>query len=76
MAVGVKHKMLEKLNRGEHVVTYELAQVRPARKPVIGEIRYLMPLIPMPGEPLASMMLSNPLRIIYDGEKWQPVGWN
>jgi hypothetical protein len=52
--------LIEKLNGCEHAITYELVQVRPDRAPVVGEIRYLVPLAPMPGEPLASMIPLDP----------------
>lgn len=64
---------IEKLNRGEYVVTYKMVQVQPDHKPVTGEIRYLMPLIPSPSEPLASMMLSDPICIVWDSVKWQAI---
>jgi hypothetical protein len=60
---------LKKLNRGGHVVTYELAQVRPDRVPVIGELRYLLPLVPSPAEPLASMVPLPPVEILWNGAR-------
>lgn len=66
--------LLEKLNSGEHVVTYEMLQVRPDRKPVVGEIRYIIPLIPSPFEPLAAMIPANPIQIIWDGKQWLDSG--
>jgi hypothetical protein len=62
-------EMIDKLNRGEHVITYEMLPVQP-RAPVIGEMRYVIPLLPMPGEPLASMIHGDPILIIWDGTKW------
>ena len=50
--------------------TYELKEVPEERKPVIGEIRFSLPLLPMPGEPLASMIHGYPLRIVWDGKEW------
>jgi len=63
-------EMIEKLNRGEHVITYQLVHVMPDRQPIVGEKRYIVPLVPMPGEPLASMMPLEPVSIIWDGTKW------
>lgn len=54
--------------------TYELVQVHPDRLPVVGEIRYIMYPIPSPSEPLASMMLSDPIQIIWTGDKWEMRG--
>ena len=66
-------EMIERINRGEHVVTYEMVHVRPDRAPVSGEIRYIVPLVPARWEPLASMMPLDPVRIIWDGAKWIPT---
>ena len=49
---------------------YELVQVRPDRKPVIGEIRYIIPLLPMAGESLKAMIPTNPIAIVWDGTQW------
>lgn len=51
-------------------VMYELVQVSHDRKPVVGEIRYIIPLVPMAGEPLASMMPTSPIAIIWDRTQW------
>ena len=64
---------IDRLNNGEHVVTYEMLQVQPGRKPVTGEIRFVVPLLPSPAEPLAAMVLSDPLRIIWNGNRWVKI---
>lgn len=53
------------------MITYELVQVPRNRVPVVGEIRYIMFPIPSPSEPLASMILSDPVQIIWTGDKWE-----
>ncbi len=64
-------EMIDKLNRGEHIITYELVHVMmPNRTRIVGEIRYIVPLVSMPGESLASMMPLDPVKIIWDGTKW------
>lgn len=66
--------LLDRLNHGEHVVTYEIRQVLPWREPVVGEVRYLIPLVPSPAEPLAAMMPANPIPIAWNGKQWIRVG--
>jgi hypothetical protein len=63
-------QQIEKLNRGEHVPTYQMVQVAHLRSPITGELRYLQPFVPAPGEPLASMVPLRPVRIVWTGEKW------
>lgn len=62
-------EQIQKLNRGEHVVTYQFVQV-PPRVPVVGELRFVFPLLPSPWEPLASMIHGNPVAILWTGEEW------
>lgn len=66
--------LLDKLNRGEHVVTWEMLQVRPDRTPVTGEIRFIIPWIPSPAEPLAALIPANPIQIIWNGKQWLDSG--
>jgi len=70
MSLSPHVEQLEKLNHGGHVVTYELAQVAPDRRPVVGELRYLVPLVPSPAEPLASMVPLAPAEILWNGARW------
>ena len=63
-------EQLDKLNHGGHVVTYQLTQVAPDRPPVVGELRYIVPLVPSPAEPLASMVPLAPVEILWSGERW------
>jgi hypothetical protein len=37
--------------------------------PVIGELRYLLPLVPSPAEPLASMVPLPPVEILWNGAR-------
>jgi hypothetical protein len=68
--MNVMHmRQLEELNRGEEVVTYHMLQA-PRTAPVVGEIRYLMPLVPAPWEPLSSMMALYPVQIAWTGKEW------
>jgi hypothetical protein len=66
-------EQIDKLNRGEYVTTYELVVVMPDRTRVAGEVRYIIPLVPNPAEPLAQMWPLDPVRIVWDGEKWIPT---
>jgi hypothetical protein len=63
-------QQIEKLNRGERVATYQLVQVDPARKPVVGEVRYMVPLAPNPAEPLAQMLPLRPVQMVWTGAEW------
>ena len=63
-------QQIEKLNKGEHVVTYQLVQVDPTRKPVTGELRRIILLGPAPWEPLASMVPVGEAQIIWNGADW------
>jgi hypothetical protein len=40
------------------------------RLPVVGELRYMVPLMPALGEPLAAMMPLDPIRIACTGTEW------
>lgn len=59
---------ITRLNSGEHVVTYELMQVDPARRPITGEVRYLFTLIAStdPG----CMLPMETVAIIWNGREW------
>jgi hypothetical protein len=63
-------QQIEKLNRGEQVLTYQLVPVAP-HKPVVGELRYIVPLIPNPAEPLAQLLPLRPQRIVWTGARWE-----
>ena len=54
-------QQIEKLNRGEQVPTYELLQVNPSREPVVGELRYVVPLVPNPAEPVTPVVPDAPI---------------
>ncbi|SHG87725.1 hypothetical protein [Bradyrhizobium erythrophlei] len=62
-------QQIAKLNRGEQVLTYQLVPIAP-RKPVVGELRYIVPLVPNPAEPLAQMFPLRPQRIAWTGKEW------
>jgi hypothetical protein len=64
-------EMIERLNRGGgYVITYELYTVDPDRVPATGEIRFIIPLVPSPAEPLAAMVPLDPVRIVWTGAEW------
>jgi hypothetical protein len=62
-------EQLERLNRGERVVTYEMTVVKPGRLPVVGEYRYLAPCVQSPSDP-GSMIPLRPQRVIWTGKSW------
>lgn len=59
---------IARLNSGEHGVTYELLQVDPARRPITGEVRYLVTLIASPDP--GAMLPMDPVAIIWTGKEW------
>lgn len=69
----VARTMLDRLNRGERVVTYQMVQVPPQNRPITGEVRWLQPMIPSPADPLAAVVPLMPAGIIWDGAEWKPV---
>jgi hypothetical protein len=65
-------EQLAKLNRHEHVVTYQLTHVDPTREPVVGEIRYLMPFVDAVYDP--GTMTPLPAKMIaWTGRQWAMV---
>jgi hypothetical protein len=64
--------LIRVLNEEKQGVTWELVQCNPFRIPVVGEIRYVLPLISMPGQELESMMSSaiRPVSICWNGAQW------
>lgn len=66
------YQQIEALNNGELITTYDLVETEP-REPLMGEIRYLIPTMPAPWEPLAALMPLSPARIIFDGKQWRPA---
>jgi hypothetical protein len=68
MSLSPYVEQLDTLNHGGHVITYELTQVAPDRRPVLGELRYLVPLVPSPAEPLAAMVPLAPVPILWNAK--------
>lgn len=60
---------IARLNAGESVPTYEMTRA-PDRRPLTGELRYIMPMAPAPWEPLAAMVPLGPIPIIWNGNEW------
>jgi hypothetical protein len=66
----MNNNQLRRLNSGHRVQTFELVPVPQDRLPVVGEQRYMVPLMPALGEPLAAMMPLDPIRIAWTGTEW------
>lgn len=59
-----------RLNAGERVTLYKLVVDEAPGMRFVGEIRYIVPLVPASWEPLASMMPLGLVPILWDGTQW------